>query len=55
MPDDKKSIIINQPVDWRAYSIIKAEAVLSGKKIQDIVNDALIYYASTVLKHKTKI
>lgn len=55
MEENKKNIIINQPVNWRAYSVIKAEAILSGKKIQDVVNEALIYYSTHVLKHKTTI
>lgn len=43
---DKETVIINQPVDKDAYKKIKAIAALSDKKIQDVINDALVFYVN---------
>ena len=43
--DKTETIVINQAVDKEAYKIIKVIATLKGKKIQDIINEALIFYS----------
>lgn len=43
--DKTGKIFINQAVDKEAYKIIKVIATLKGKKIQDIINEALIFYS----------
>jgi len=50
MDEQKETIFINQPVDREAYKIIKVIATLKEKKIQDIINEALIFYAESKKK-----
>ena len=45
--DADKSIIINQPVPRNVYAPIKAIAALESKYIQDVVTDALVFYAKS--------
>ena len=45
--DADKSIIINQPVPRNVYAPIKAIAALESKYIQDVVTDALAFYANS--------
>lgn len=45
--DTDKSIIVNQPVPRNVYAPIKAIAALESKYIQDVVTDALVFYAKS--------
>lgn len=44
---DADKIIINQPVPRNVYAPIKAIAALESKYIQDVVTDALVFYAKS--------
>jgi hypothetical protein len=45
--DNEKNIIVNQPVPRNVYAPIKAIAALESKYIQDVVTDALVFYANS--------
>jgi hypothetical protein len=42
---EKNTILINQPVDREAYKKIKVIATMEERKIQDVVNEAFIFFA----------
>lgn len=50
MSKSEETIFINQPVNKEAYKKIKALAALEGKKIQEIINEAIIFYSSRKIK-----
>jgi hypothetical protein len=37
--------LVNQPVDKEAYKKIKVIAAIEEKKIQEVFNDAIVYYS----------
>jgi TPP-dependent indolepyruvate ferredoxin oxidoreductase alpha subunit len=48
MPEEKETIVINQPVDAVAYRRIKAAATLQKKSVTELVNNAIIEYAAKI-------
>ena len=49
MPEEKETIVINQPVDAAAYRKLKAAASLQkGVTVADLVNEAIIEKAAKI-------
>ena len=48
MPEEKETIVINQPVDAESYRKLKAAATLQKKSVTELVNKAVIEYAAKI-------
>ena len=48
MPEEKETIVINQPVDAAAYRKLKAVATLQKKSVTVLVNEAIIEKAAKI-------
>ena len=48
MPEDKETILINQPVNAAAYRKIKAYAVMNKRTIQEEIDKAVIEYSAKI-------
>jgi hypothetical protein len=48
MPEEKETIVINQPVDAASYRKIKAADTLQKKSVAELVNEAIIEKAAKI-------
>ena len=48
MPEEKETIVINQPVDATAYRRLKAAATLQKKSVAELVNEAIVEKAAKI-------
>ena len=48
MPEERETIVINQPVDATAYRKIKAAATLQKKSVAELVNEAIVEKAAKI-------